>query len=105
MKLNEIIAKWKAEGRRLTQPVIAIACAIAAQLILHPRDGAWGRKMLAKRGGLASVQSPRHFPIQQARAIRERNARIRRTRREEQAALKRTPFALPRQKPHRYLPL
>ena len=87
MKLNEIIAKWKADGRRLTQPVIAIAYAIAAQLVLHPRDGAWGRRMLARRGGLASAQSPRHFPIEKARAVRERNARARR---EEQEALKRT---------------
>lgn len=84
-RYSRLIAKWRGEGRPLTLWRLALAAAIAANLALHPRgSSAWGRRMLAARGGKASAASPRHYPIEKAREARLRLVAIRRNKRQWQ---------------------
>jgi hypothetical protein len=53
---------------------MALATGIAVDLTLLPRDSNWSRRMNGAKGGKASVLSPRHFPIEKARATRSRKA-------------------------------
>ena len=94
-----LISKWRAEGRPVTVWRMALATGIAVDLTLHPRDSNWSRRM---NGAEASVLSPRHFPIEKARAIRSRKADARRLRRRYEEERARTPFALPPGKPGGY---
>jgi hypothetical protein len=73
----------------------ALATGIAVDLTLHPRDLNWSRRMNGAKGGKASVLSPRHFPIEKARAIRLRKAAARRLKRQYEEEKARNPFALP----------
>ena len=100
-----LLSKWKAEGRPLTGWRLALANGIAKSLTLYPRDSSWSRRMNGAKGGKASVRSPRHFPIEKARLIRSRKAALRRLKKLEQQERERNPFALPRRKPGRLLPL
>src|SRR5580704_10928800 len=57
---SRLLAKWRAHGRPKTGRR-GLAHAIAADLVLHPRDLVWGRRMKAiKAGGsrVAVVMAP-----------------------------------------------
>jgi hypothetical protein len=79
-----LISKWRAEGRPITGWRAALATGIAVDLTLHPRDSNWSRRMNGAKGGKASVMSPRHFPIEKARANRLRKVALCRLRKCEQ---------------------
>src|SRR5712692_4848512 len=53
---DALLAKWKRQRKPLLQWRIALAYTTAASMVLHPKDSAWGRRMLAKRGGKARAE-------------------------------------------------
>jgi hypothetical protein len=54
MWLERIIARRLAKGQAVTGGVTGILYGRAKSLALKPRDSDWGRRMLARRGGLAT---------------------------------------------------
>jgi hypothetical protein len=79
-----LIARWKARGKRLNQATLALSHAIAADLVLHSRDSAWGRWMRGRKAGKASLASPKHFPTEELQKRRETYQRWQRQRRERE---------------------
>jgi hypothetical protein len=51
--LNRFIKRWEAREGTIPPWRFAILVGQAKRLALNPPDSAWGRRMLAKRGGLA----------------------------------------------------
>jgi hypothetical protein len=74
---------------------LALAEGIAVGLALHPHDSSWSRRMNGAKGGKASAQSPRHFPIERARQIKQFKMRRRREQAEYQESLKINPRTPP----------
>ena len=76
MWLERIIARRQAKGRSVTGGVRGILYGRAKALALKPCDSDWGRRMLSRRGGLATqrrYREERRNPT--VAAIRERQAR------------------------------
>jgi hypothetical protein len=60
MWLWRLCQRW---GNNLPQWRRAILVGVAKRLALNPPDSAWGRRMLAKRGGLAAQRRRRREGI------------------------------------------
>jgi hypothetical protein len=68
--LSRFCRRW---GNDLPSWRYALLVGQAKRLALHPPDSAWGRRMLAKRGGLAAQRKCRFEgidPLEKARAAR-----------------------------------
>jgi len=95
MWLWRFCQKW---GRDLSPWRFAILVGQAKRLALNPPDSAWGRSMLAKRGGKAVQRKYRHegrHPTEAATWARRAKAQARRRRKQ----------GLPEPSRHRFLPL
>jgi DMSO/TMAO reductase YedYZ molybdopterin-dependent catalytic subunit len=80
--LNRTIGKWKHEGRSLTPWRIALAHALAANLVLYPRDSTWGPMMpyppnnwSLKVGGM--VDRPMVFSLADLKRLPRTDMRVR----------------------------
>jgi hypothetical protein len=73
--LDRFCTRRRARGLSLEPWLLAIYCGQARRLTLNPPTSAWGRKMLATRGGLALQRKLRiegRNPTERATACRRR---------------------------------
>src|SRR5262249_1906260 len=85
--LSRLIGQAKSRGRPLHGWYVAILCGQAKRLALNPPTSAWGRSMLAKKGGYAAQRRYRmegRDPAAKARWYLK-FARARRKREKEEA--------------------
>ena len=94
---QRILARWKAEGRIINQPRVALSLAIARQSERHLGDSAWGRWMLCHYEALCRnrlMKSLGYYNLKRAHAARARNRELRKSK-VQPAALAANPYALP----------
>ena len=93
-----ILQRWKAEGRPITQPRVALSLAIARQATeRHLDDTKWGKWMHCHWEALCRnrlMKSLGYYNLKRANAAQRRNRELRKGK-VSPAALAENPYALP----------
>lgn len=95
---QRILARWKAEGRPINQPRVALSLAIARQAEHYVGDSAWGtwlhhHYIALRRNALFATLG--YYNLVRARAVAKRNRELRRPKVQLAKDLVVNPYALP----------